>query len=625
MTDFIIIAAITVAIVALATRSRHQPLTALRHCVLAISGYVTIAVVLAAVMDVWAMSSLRSGERHLRDGLAAFRAGDDEQARELIAQATNELNRANSRIGAPWTRPVEVIPAIGQHQRALRLVTNAVADASSQAQATTDVVNFASLKFANGSVDLDALRSWNEPLAELSKALNDGAADLAQADEAWLAGPVQRRVTSARQELDKAVIDLGNVERAVQLAPQLLGAQEPQRYLMLVLNPTEGRGSVGVVGNIVEVSATNGRLELGAVYANDQLNARLVDGFRPSGPPEAVERYGRFFGDIGEWQEASISPNFPTVAEFTQQLARASGLGEVDGVIGVDVDVVGRLLALTGPTTMAGINEPITSENSQNMLLFGQYLVFGESPEAIQERQQALGDVVRNVWRQVLDTTPSVPELALQLGKSARDGHLMVWLADPSAQQLLSATSLDGALVKPDQGLLRVVSHNRGASKIDWFLRRSFDYRITTDGSSLRHELDITLRNDAPTSGLPKYIIGGFTELEPGLNVQLLNVHLDALPSEVQLDGLDVATETSMEQGRPVVRIPVEIGSMVARTVTLRWVTPAPGQAGGFARMSIGGQPLVASDQWKITVDGTVVDTAITWRQSVNVSPAGDR
>jgi hypothetical protein len=290
-------------------------------------------------------------------------------------------------------------------------------------------------------------------------------------------------------------------------------------------------------------------------------------------------------------------------------------------VIGVDVDVVGRLLELTGPTTMQGVVEPINGANAQNMLLFGQYLAFGESPEEIQVRQKALGNVVRDVWQKVLDTTPSVPKLAAVLGKSASQGHLMVWLNDQPAQQLMANVSLDGALVKPNQGLLRVVTHNRGASKIDWFLRRTFDYRITTAGQQLQHELKIVLKNDSPTSGLPKYIIGGFTDLEPGLNVQLLNVHLDTLPTKVTVDGIDVPFESAVEEGRPVIRFPLEIGSLASRTVNVSWTTPASGQPGGFDRISIGGQPLVATDQWTITIGGVTTTTAIPWRQSFVVEP----
>jgi hypothetical protein len=620
--DIALVVAVGAGLMALAYRSRHAPKQAIKHCIVAVAGYITLSVVLAAVMDVWALSSLRSGERHLRSGLAAFRAGDDTEARRLIAQATSELDRGDGRIGAWWTRPVEIVPVIGQHQRALRLVTTAVTRASSTAKDTTDVVNFDSLKFANGTVDIAALQSWVEPLATLNASLEAGSRDLARADDAWLSAPVQRKVTAARSELARAIIDLGNVEQAVKLAPQLLGGDRPHRYLMLILNPTEGRGTVGIVGNIVELNAVDGHIDLGLVYSNDELNARLgPQGFTPTGPTEAVERYGRFFGDIGEWQEASISPHFPTVAAFATQLAAQSQMAPLDGVIGVDVDVVGRLLELTGPTTMQGVVEPINGANAQNMLLFGQYLAFGESPEEIQVRQKALGNVVRDVWQKVLDTTPSVPKLAAVLGKSASQGHLMVWLNDQPAQQLMANVSLDGALVKPNQGLLRVVTHNRGASKIDWFLRRTFDYRITTAGQQLQHELKIVLRNDSPTSGLPKYIIGGFTDLEPGLNVQLLNVHLDTLPTKVTVDGIDVPFESAVEEGRPVIRFPLEIGSLASRTVNVSWTTPASGQPGGFDRISIGGQPLVATDQWTITIDGVTTTTAIPWRQSFVVKP----
>ena len=53
------------------------------------------------------------------------------------------------------------------------------------------------------------------------------------------------------------------------------------------------------------------------------------------------------------------------------------------------------------------------------------------------------------------------------------------------------------------------VGVNSGANKLDAFLHRSIRYRVRLqpDGSA-KANASVTLRNDGPSSGLPRYVIG---------------------------------------------------------------------------------------------------------------------
>jgi hypothetical protein len=73
--------------------------------------------------------------------------------------------------------------------------------------------------------------------------------------------------------------------------------------------------------------------------------------------------------------------------------------------------------------------------------------------------------------------------------------------------------------------VLSLVSENATGNKGDWFLRREVVYRVRLDpGDGVADtELQAVLRNDAPSSGLPDYIIGSPIEnLETGTNRQIL-------------------------------------------------------------------------------------------------------
>jgi hypothetical protein len=611
-------AALVVAglMVGVAWRNQARPKTAIVRCLLLLLSLAAASTALATALAVWASGDLRRGERALRDALTAFRDGNQAEGRAALAEAESAFGSAKAKVANPLSRPAEFVPVIGSHQLTLRLLATAASDASRSGSNAAEAIDLDAVSFGAGGIDLDAIATWNDPLAAVAETLDRSNARIDDANSTWLVHPVQQRLDAISADLQRAAQELARVRRAVALLPDQLGQSDEKRYLMLVLNPAEARGSIGIVGNVIELTADQGSVRLGSVYSNDQLNTRLATPFAPTRPADYVERYGRFFGRISAWQEVSSSPDFPSVATVAVDIARQTGLGEFDGVFGVDADVVARMIGLTKPVTMDGLSTPLTAENAVEQLLFTQYVEFDEDWESILIRQQALGEVVRQVWTNVLDETPALVDLATALGRSAGDGHLLLWSADADVQQLLGELRLDAALADPNKGLLRVVSHNRGGAKIDWFLRRRMTYSIERMTDRVQHGLDIELWNEAPAAGLPDYILGGFLTNDRGNNIQLLSVHADALPTAVTMNGVDLSFESGSELGRPVVRIPLEIPPTERRTIRLEWQTPTD----DLRPIEVGGQPLAVPDQWTILRPAAEpLEFALFGRRSVTI------
>ena len=81
----------------------------------------------------------------------------------------------------------------------------------------------------------------------------------------------------------------------------------------------------------------------------------------------------------------------------------------------------------------------------------------------------------------------------------------------PEEEEFFEALRATGRLEPPgDSDGFMLVTQNKGNNKIDSYLNRSVDYLATYDPSNgqLESTATITLRNDAPASGLPLAIIG---------------------------------------------------------------------------------------------------------------------
>jgi hypothetical protein len=93
------------------------------------------------------------------------------------------------------------------------------------------------------------------------------------------------------------------------------------------------------------------------------------------------------------------------------------------------------------------------------------------------------------------------------LQDAARTGHLVIHSRDDAEQQQLVRSGIAGAVDQRPGPFAQAVLVNAAGGKLDSWLSSSLDYtvlRCTPSARSVR--LTVTLRNDAPTGGLPDYV-----------------------------------------------------------------------------------------------------------------------
>jgi hypothetical protein len=128
---------------------------------------------------------------------------------------------------------------------------------------------------------------------------------------------------------------------------------------------------------------------------------------------------------------------------------------------------------------------------------------------------------------------------------------------------------IDGRFRRHRGDFVGVVAQNASGSKIDWFLHRSLRYEVLDRGT--RHEAvaRVVLRNDAPGSGLPDYVIGNL--LQPPLPMGTTKLYISVY-SPRDLVGATFG-------GRPIsMEADEELGLHVFST----YVILPPGTAGEF-------------------------------------------
>jgi hypothetical protein len=378
----------------------------------------------------------------------------------------------------------------------------------------------------------------------------------------------------------------------------MLGADEPRHYFLAVQTPAEERGTGGLIGNYGEITADKGRLSLTRFGRIGELNEFNVSVPRTLvAPPDYIERYARFAPQL-QWLNVNLSPDFPTVAGVIAELYPQSGGQEVDGVIAVDPAGLAAILQLVGGVRVGSWPDLITSDNAVQILLRDQYNRF-----QYDDRVDFLGEVAQETWRRLTSGfLPSPQALVTALGPAVQGKHLLLAATRPSEEQVFDEMGAAGRMAPVNGDFLGVIVQNAAANKADAFLSRDIDYDVNLDPGSGRLEgvLKVVLRNDAPSSGLPDYVIGNTIDLPKGTNRMLLSVYTPWEILAATSDGQEVRLEDQRELGRRVFSTPVVIPPGTSVSLEFRLSGKMP--RADIYRLDVHSQPAAGADQLRTSL-----------------------
>ena len=529
-----------VVVLALGLRRRSRRTGQLVLLALAATGVAAvIAVVGFAVAVGIGADDLADGSRSARAGIESMDDGDYQRAAEEFEQAADSFDRASDALTQPWSKPVQFVPIVAQNRTAAVELSATAAAASRAAADALVLIDPDQLRLVNGQIDIAAIERIEQPFLDVQTAIDDLDTTLDGVASPWLIAPLQDRVAELDDEIDDAQPKLDNVVSAVQVAPEMLGADGERRYLIAFTTPAETRGLGGTMDSWAELTAVDGRLaiaDFGTTADLDDGGATTGTGRTLDGPQEWLDLWGEFGFTSGPnggtesdpWSNVTISPQFPSTGDVIAQLYPQSGGGDIDGVFAMDPYVLEALLELMGPITVEGSATPLDEDNVVDFLLVDQYEI-----DDSEDRTDLLAAVSQATAEQVLGgALPSPAVLADSLSPLAAQGRLAGWARDDEAQALLDAIHLSSAMPDLAGGDgVAVVLNNAGRNRLDVYLERELDYDATVDTATgeVSATASVTLTNNAPSSGLPASVTGEDANADPGTNRTLVSLY-SALP-----------------------------------------------------------------------------------------------
>jgi hypothetical protein len=565
-----------------------------------------IVVVLSGVAVASALSARGAFEEAIdtsRAGLEAIRNGDVEGGVDLLEQAADDFRRGGDRADNVFARAARIVPIVSQHQKMLADASSAGAQLASIAAAEGAAADFDRFEVVDGAFDLAVLDDLSGAVDRSLVSVIEAQRIVSAARSGWLVPPLAERVDDLFAELTDARGDLELSRDVLDVAPWLLGEDEPRRYFVILASPAETRELGGFMGAYATLIVDDGVFRLETSGATRDFNRSISrDGATValSDPETYPIRYQQ--GEPGRfWQNVPGTPDLPTVARAVADLyPQTPGGGAVDGVIYMDPFALGALVQLSGPVPVEGRDQPLRPREVADYLLRGQYLEFRE----LDERSDVLDAILDSTVDQLLGGSLPEPRRMFDiLAPVVQQNRLRVHVLDEATQDIFDGIGLGGALVVPDGDYLALRQSNAGGNKLDAYLTRDVAVDVVADPTTGSVRTVVTAELTSTVTGdLPDYVDSNIRDLPEGTNRALLSLYSALTVDTILVDGVPTPFEPLVEYGLRRYSLLVDIP--VGETVTVEARLSGFVDPGAEYRLTIDHQPLATDDTMTVVVRG---------------------
>jgi len=337
--------------------------------------------------------------------------------------------------------------------------------------------------------------------ANATENLQFAIAEYKQVDTEGLPKPIKETAIYYGHILEQAGKSLEIFTSLSSEMPNLLGADEKRRYLILFQNSNEIRPTGGFTGSYSILELEKGKIK----------NLVIDDVYNPDGqidnnnisvtPPEPIARLLK--EQNLHIRNANWNPDFPESAKTITNLFYKLDGKEFNGVIAIDLDFTKKLLEVTGPIFLTAYNEEITSENIYERTQY--HSEFNYTNGSMQKKSflTLLGSkLLEKVFALTTDQTPKMLEEILNC---LNQKHLMIYLSGSAFNSTLQKYGWDGSLKDTDTDYLFVVNANLGGTKANYYVQNEAEYAIkskTRDGL-LRAELKLSYNHTGKDDSWP--------------------------------------------------------------------------------------------------------------------------
>ena len=244
-------------------------------------------------------------------------------------------------------------------------------------------------------------------------------------------------------------------------------------------------------------------------------------------------------------RDINWSPDFPKSTEIFLKEAETAGLADIDGVVGVDTQLLVNLLDAVGPIQVPGYGE--FSTKIDDRCNCAQVIYDLESfsdvegpivwdpldptkiiyaPENFDNRKGIIGPLMNSLVTATLSAPKEkLPLVFNAIYKSFLEKHVLLYVKDETAQKAVADFGIAGKVEDYDGDYLMINDANLGGRKSNLYVTEEVaqEVLVGSDGS-VEKKLKITYKNPQPYDGWLNSVLPNWTRVYLPMGSEIIDV-----------------------------------------------------------------------------------------------------
>lgn len=445
-------------------------------------------------------------------------ANDGGAAKSTVDALVQHTESARDATNDPMWKVASVLPWLGPNMQAVSEVATSADDVARLGARPLvnafETLDWNALTPSAGGMDLAPLQAAAPQVQSAAYAVRESAQRLNEIEIDNLLPEVSKPLVDAREKLSTLEDDLNTAADTAKLAPGMLGADAPRRYLLLVQNNAESRATGGIPGALAVLKVDKGTLSL-----ESQTSATALGSFTP---PVDIgdEQRAIYSARVGKFmQDVNLTPDFATTASTAQLMWERTSGERLDGVLSLDPVALSFILDATGPVQITDptireigkkLPAELTGKNVVQTLLSDVYAKI-EEPRF---QDVYFAGAAKEIFGALSTGKTDPKKLIDALSKGVQERRILLWSASTDEQSTIAQYAIGGLIsgstIPPAQ--FGVYFNDGTGGKMDYWVRRSVEVvRDCTRDGYREVTVRVTSTNTAPANAattLPPYVTG---------------------------------------------------------------------------------------------------------------------
>ena len=509
-----------------------------------------------------------------------------------------DARRAASAAGDLTVIAAEYIPWLGSDVHAARVLSIGLGETLQALTPLVEQRDAISLSKADLPKTLKALSG---SMDSLDTAIQNFDTNLESVNPTDLHFGLEPKVTSLKKAIQAVSLAVHEGAPLLKTAAVILNQPGETTWFVATQNASELRASGGLLGSYAILGVKDGKLSLKDFGADSKLLAR--------GPLNVNFESGVdniWGGDLTDWRDLNVSSHIPDNGQIILDAWRQKFGKKLDGVIFFSQGTVAHLVGAAGGAEVS--KQKLDQTNTVDFLTKEIYAKFPD----VKKKNAVVASLMGKLFGKLTQNDVNLVGLFESLANPTNVDNLYLYSTNRDAQLEIEKLGIDGSVPTAPGSHVIVDINNGGGNKIDAYLKTEYTYSLNKCGVKTWDDLSgreatvtITLTNNAPKKGLPKYV-NPRLDLRPGQkyvpssNREVVTVYapVGATDERFTIDGEEDGATFALYRNRPVYVLSVELNPGQTRTVEVSFIEPVVDSSG----KNIQQEPTLRAQR---TLDGT--------------------